>query len=61
MGNSNQTQEQKKSDAIDVDLTHPKFANSKLVKVDNSVRVQTIIQAEEKDYDSWKKLLATNQ
>ena len=53
MGN-NQTNEQ---NIIDVELTHPRFVNSKLVKVDNSVLVQTLIPAEEKDYDAWKKLI----
>ncbi len=42
MGN-NQTNEQ---NIIDVELTHPRFANSKLVKVEGSVHVQTMIPAE---------------
>ena len=57
MGNI-QTNEQ---NIIDVELTHPRFVNSKLVKVEDSVHVQALISAEEKDYEAWKKLITFTQ
>lgn len=55
MGN-NQTTEQ---NVIEVDLTHPRFANSKLIKVADSVQLQTAIPAEEKDYQTWHQLITS--
>jgi hypothetical protein len=49
MGNQNN----KRKEAVDIDLSHPKFTVSTLVKVGLEVHLQTKILAEEKDYKKW--------
>lgn len=58
MGNT-QNQEQKKTDIIDMELSHQRFVNSKLVKADSTVNVQTLIGCEEKEFERWSKVIGT--
>jgi len=51
MGN----EQTKKTDIIDINLPHPKFLNSKLVKAANNVHLQTNIACDEKEFEKWMK------